>query len=185
MATTQAGLQANKTKVATDRTRGLIIRSVIHRVLLAGFLSRQRFMETEGLKGCLLRRTRRDLLGKDQVRHPHTVKFRVANSPHCSFLIEELILRACRADPNASAKLREYDESAGPRKRRKTAEPVEPVEPAEQAAQAAEATVAQRRATGQPSSAFVGVSWAKTGGWPRSGTTGGCSTWAVSRRRSS
>ena len=72
--------------------------------------------------------------------------------PRPAWLTEELILRACRADPNAGAKLREYDESAGPRKRRKTAEPVEPAEPAEQAAQAAEATVAQRQATGQPSS---------------------------------
>ena len=41
------------------------------------------------------------------------------------------------------------------------AEPTELVEPAEQAAQAAEATVARRSAAGQPSSAFVGVSWHK------------------------
>ena len=67
--------------------------------------------------------------------------------PRPAWLTEELILRACRADPNAGAKLREYDESAGPRKRRKTAAPVEP-EQAEQAAEAAEATVAQRQAVG-------------------------------------
>ena len=89
-------------------------------------------------------------------------------------------------------RLRENDESPRPQKRRRAAEPVEPtnaeptelVEPAEQAAQAAEATVARRSAAGQPSSAFVGVSWHKAvaSGRPRSGTILRTSTSGISRR---
>eukprot|EP01045_Picozoa_sp_COSAG04_P017471 COSAG04_NODE_1547_length_6397_cov_31.714513_4_plen_353_part_00 len=53
--------------------------------------------------------------------------------------------------------MEEFDASPRPRQRRRTAEPTEPTEPAEQAA--AEASIAQRRAAGQPSSRFAGVSW--------------------------
>jgi len=55
-------------------------------------------------------------------------------------------------------RLRENAESPTPQKRRRK---VEPTESAEQAARVAEATVAERWASGQQSSAFVGVSWSK------------------------
>ena len=57
--------------------------------------------------------------------------------------------------------MEEFDASPRPRQRRRTAEPTEPTELAEQAARVAEATVAERWASGQQSSAFVGVSWSK------------------------
>ena len=86
-----------------------------------------------------------EVLGKDPGPPPtYHVIFRVVadHGRHScpSWLTEKLICRACPppADRGAKRLLREYDESAGPPKRRRTAEPTEPVEPAAQVAEAAE-----------------------------------------------
>ena len=77
------------------------------------------------------------VLGKDPGPPPtYHVIFRVVadHGRHScpSWLTEKLICRACPppADRGAKRLLREYDESAGPPKRWRTAEPTEPVEPA-------------------------------------------------------
>ena len=113
------------------------------------------------------------VLGKDPGPPPtYHVIFRVVadHGRHScpSWLTEKLICRACPppADRGAKRLLREYDESAGPPKRRRTAEPTEPREPAapvelaeqvEHVAQAAEVAKAPCH-TAERSSAFVGVS---------------------------